>query len=80
MAFNHNNQSELRKEDLYIVDDNQLNLLRDIFSTETTYDVTLEETKEIGNSLLTLFKALAGNSKVTFGGIKRNIKPQEETS
>ena len=80
MAFNHNDQSELHKADPYIIDDNQLNALRDILSTEINHDITLEETKEIGNNLLTLFKALAGGSKVTFGRLKRSIQPQEELS
>ena len=80
MAFNHNNQFELQKEDLCIVDDNQLDILRNILNAETNHDITLEESKEIGKSLLTLFKALAGGRKVTFGRLKRSIKLQEELS
>ena len=80
MDFNHNDQLESHKEDLFVVDDKQLDALRSILSTEINHDITLEETKEIGNNLLTLFKALAGDSKVTFGRLKRSIQPQEELS
>ena len=80
MTFNHNSQLESHKEDLFVVDDKQLDALRSILSTEINHDITLEETKEIGNNLLTLFKALAGDSKVTFGRLKRSIQPREELS
>ena len=80
MTFNHNNQLESHKEELFVVDDKQLDALRSILSTEINHDITLEETKEIGNNLLTLFKALAGDNKVTFGRLKRSIQPREELS
>jgi flagellin-specific chaperone FliS len=64
------NQTRDRLADVYVDDKYQIERLRKILEKELGRPVSIQDAKEIGTDLVTLYKALAGERIITKGGLQ----------